>query len=42
MFHGNTMFIGHIQKESSYLSSPVYDAAASGGYKTDFNLNDII
>ena len=24
MFHSNTMFIGHIQKESSYLSSPVF------------------
>ena len=24
MFHGNTMFIGNSQKESSYLSSPIY------------------
>ena len=42
MFHGNIMLIGNRQKESSYfISSPVI-AVASGGYKTDFNLNNII
>ena len=31
------MFIGNSQKESRYLSSPVY-VVASGGYKTDLNI----
>ena len=42
MFHGNTIFISNSQKELSYLYLLRFIAVASGGYKTDFNLSNII
>ena len=42
LFYGHAMFIGNSQKEARYLSFPVFIAVASDGYKTDFNLNNIV
>ena len=41
MCYGHVIFTGgNSQKESRYLPSPII-AVVSGGYKTDFNLNNI-
>ena len=41
MFHGNTMFIGTARK-NRVIDLLRFIAVASGGYKTDFNLNNVI
>ena len=41
MFYGNTVFIGNKQNGSRYYYLLRFIAFASGGYKTDLNLNII-